>query len=422
MTRFLAYTAPATGHLNPLVPGLLELRRRGHEVHVRTLASMVETLRALGLEASAVAPEVAGVEVTDYQATTDTDRLTRGQVDLVERGRHDGPDLERAIAEVRPDALLVDAITYGALTRAEASGIPTALVSPSVVPVPGRGIPPYGLGLPPMRGPIGAVRDAVLWKVVERAFGKAMLPGLNMLRAEAGLAPFRSPLDQYAAVDAVIVLAGEPIEYPRRDLPEHVHLVGAQPWDTAGDPPDYLLEPGDPWVLVTCSTDYQGDEDLARVAVEALAEEPVRVLMTLADAYDTVAVPERANVRVERFVSHSAVLPHVDTVVCHGGMGIVGKAMAAGVPMVVVPFGRDQPEIARRVVVSGAGVSVKAKKLTTERLRDAVRVARGLRDGASQAADTMAAHDAAAAFADAALTLAARDGSGNGAPRASTAR
>src|SRR5689334_4262893 len=152
MTRFLAYTAPATGHLNPLVPGLLELSRRGHEVHVRTLAAMVEPLRALGLEASAVSPEVAGVEVTDYQATTDSDRLTRGQVDLVERGRHDGPDLERAIAEVRPDALLVDAITYGALTRAEASGLPTALVSPSVVPVPGKGIPPYGLGLPPRGG------------------------------------------------------------------------------------------------------------------------------------------------------------------------------------------------------------------------------------------------------------------------------
>jgi UDP:flavonoid glycosyltransferase YjiC (YdhE family) len=144
--------------------------------------------------------------------------------------------------------------------------------------------------------------------------------------------------------------------------------------------------------------------------------------MTLADAFDTIALPELPNLRVERFVSHSAVLPHLDTVVCHGGMGIVGKAMAAGVPMAVVPFGRDQPEIARRVVVSGAGVSVKAKRLTPERLRDAVRAARGLRDGATRAAATMAAHDAPAAFADAALTLVARNGSGNGAPRASTAR
>ncbi|WP_261560809.1 hypothetical protein [Frankia tisae] len=49
--------------------------------------------------------------------------------------------------------------------------------------------------------------------------------------------------------------------------------------------PDWLAEPGDPWVLVTMSTDYQGDyqgdERLAEVAVEALRDEPVRVLVTL---------------------------------------------------------------------------------------------------------------------------------------------
>jgi len=46
------------------------------------------------------------------------------------------------------------------------------------------------------------------------------------------------------------------------------------------------LEPGDPWVLVTCSTDYLPDERLATTAVQALRDEPVRVLVTLADAYD----------------------------------------------------------------------------------------------------------------------------------------
>ena len=101
---------------------------------------------------------------------------------------------------------------------------------------------------------------------------------------------------------------------------------------------------------MTCSTDYQGDEELARVAVEALRDEPVRVLLTLADAFDGVDLPTADNVRVERFVPHGHVLPHAAAVVCHGGMGIVTKAASAGVPTVVVPFGRDQPEIARRVV------------------------------------------------------------------------
>ncbi|WP_205472543.1 glycosyltransferase [Nocardioides sp. SYSU D00038] len=406
MTRFLVYTAPATGHVLPLVPGLLELRRRGHAVHVRTHPGLVADLRALGLDAAPVDQRVVDVPVTDHEATSDTDRLRAGQVDLMLRGRFDGPDLRAAIDAVDPDVLLVDAISYGAQTVAEASGLPRALVLPSVLPLPGRGVPPYGLGLRPMRGPLGRLRDAVLMKVVLRMFGRAMLPGLNDLRRAEGLPPFADALDPYRAPDAVLALTGEPLEYPRTDLPEHVHLVGAQPWDLPAERPAWLDEPGDPWVLVTCSTDYQGDEELARTAVEALRDEPVRVLLTVADAYDTVDLPEAANVRVERFVPHGHVLPECAAVVCHGGFGIASKAMAHGVPTVVVPFGRDQPEVARRVVEAGAGVTLRPRDLSPVRLRDAVADARRLAPAAAAAGATLRAHGGAGRFADAAEALA----------------
>jgi MGT family glycosyltransferase len=412
MTRFLVYTAPATGHVFPLVPGLLELQRRGHEVHVRTLPELTDTLEAAGLTVSPIAGDVTAIQVTDFQATSDAERLRSGQVDLIERGRHDGPDLADAIAATDPDVLLVDAIAYGAQTVAQASPLPSAMLLPSVLPWPGRGIPPYGLGLRPGHGPLARVRDAVLWKVVERMFGKAMLPGLNGLRREAGLPPYRSPLDQYTAHDAVIVMTGKPLEYPRTDLPSHIHLVGAQPWDPPSERPAWLDEPGDPWVLVTCSTDYQGDEQLARVAVEALRDEPVRVLLTLADAYAGAGLRSGGNVRVERFVPHGHVLPECAAVVCHGGFGIVSKAVAAGVPSVVVPFGRDQPEIARRVTGAGAGVALRPERLTPERLRAAVTEARSLTSSAQQAAAALRSHSGAGLFADAALSVTAQEVSG----------
>jgi MGT family glycosyltransferase len=291
------------------------------------------------------------------------------------------------------------------MTAAERSGLPSAMLLPSVLPWPGRGVPPYGLGLKPAPGPLGRVRDAVLLKVVERMFGKAMLPGLNELRRAAGLPEHRSPLDLYHALDAVISLTAQPLEYPRTDLPEHMHFVGVTPWDPPSDRPAYLDEPGDPWVLVTCSTEYQGDEDLARVAVEALRDEPVRVLLTLADAYDGAGLESAGNVVVERFVPHRHVLPECAVVVCHGGFGIVSKALHAGVPSVVVPFGRDQPEVARRVTEAGAGVALKPKRLTPERLRAAVAEARTMTEGARRAATTLQAHSGVDRFADAALTL-----------------
>jgi hypothetical protein len=80
----------------------------------------------------------------------------------------------------------VDSNTYGAGVAAEASGLPWAQYMASVLPLPGRGIPPYGLGLAPKDGTLGRVRDAVGWKVMEKAFGRAILPGLNAMRRTAG--------------------------------------------------------------------------------------------------------------------------------------------------------------------------------------------------------------------------------------------
>ncbi|MBA3423049.1 MAG: hypothetical protein H0U04_00630, partial [Rubrobacter sp.] len=81
-----------------------------------------------------------------------------------------------------------------------------------------------------------------------------------------------------------------------------------------------------------------------------------------------------------------AVLERVACVVCHGGMGITQKALASGVPVCVVPFGRDQLEVARHVVVAGAGSRLPASKLRPDRLRTAVRQAMGKRAGAERIA------------------------------------
>ena len=157
-------------------------------------------------------------------------------------------------------------------------------------------------------------------------------------------------------------------------------MLGSQCWDPPAEEPEWLREPGDPWVLVTCSTEYQGDEALAAAAIEALREEPVRVVVTLGDAA-AEGLPSAANARCERFVPHGPVLRRAAAVVCHGGMGIAEKAVAAGVPLVAVPFGRDQPEVARRVVEAGVGVRLAPRRLTPGRLRAAVREATALGEG-----------------------------------------
>jgi MGT family glycosyltransferase len=405
MATFLAYTAPAAGHLFPMVPGLLALQERGHDVHVMTAPDLVAGARAAGLDATGVDPRILDVPIRDYEARRDVDRLRKGLQDMMARGPLERADLERAIAELEPDALLIDVNPHGAAVGAAASGLPWGSSLPSLLPLPGRGIPPYGLGMRPMRGPAGRARDVVLSKVVEKLYARAMLPGVNALRAGSGLPALRSPIQHVLAADRVLVLTGDPLEYPRVDVPPNVRFVGAQLWDPPAATPAWLLEPGDPWVLVTTSTDYQRDEALAVAAVEALRDEPVRVLLTLADAYDTADIPSAPNVRVERFVPHGPVLEHAAAVVSHAGMGIVQKAVAAGVPIAAVPFGRDQPEVGRRVAEAGAGVLLRVKHLSPDRLRAAVREALAMGPSARAASARLRAAGGPERFADAAEEL-----------------
>ncbi|MCK9932848.1 glycosyltransferase [Frankia sp. Mgl5] len=415
MARYLVYCTTAPGHLFPLVPGLRALRDRGHEIHLRIGARLVDGPWADGLNVAPTDPRIDEIEVKADATGSGPAQLRRALAGLMSRGPLERADLQRAVAEVDPDVILVDTNAYGAAIAARASGRPWGIVLPSLVALPGKGIPPYGLGLAPARGPLGRLRDRVLWPVVVRKFGAAMLPPLNAMRADAALPPLTSPIDYFQEADRLLVLTGDPLEYPRSDAPEQVRFVGAQIYDPPGEAPAWLTEDGDPWVLVTTSTDYQGDERLAVAAVEALRDEPVRVVITLADAYGHVELPAAANVRVERFVPHGPVLERAAAVICHSGMGIVHKAIAAGVPVVAVPFGRDQPEVARRVVEAGAGVMLPARRLTAQRLRDALRTAMSRRAGALNAARRIRASGGGESFATEAEGLAS-------APRPAAAR
>jgi UDP:flavonoid glycosyltransferase YjiC (YdhE family) len=97
------------------------------------------------------------------------------------------------------------------------------------------------------------------------------------------------------------------------------------------------------------------------------------------------------NARAERFVPHRPVLERAACVVCHGCMGITQKALAPGVPVCVVPFGRDPFDVARHVEVAGAGTRLPAGRLRPDRLRAAVREAMTKKAGAERIASAFAA-------------------------------
>ena len=399
MARLLAYTAPVSGHVFPSTTLLLELHRRGHDVHVRTRASDVELLGELGLRAAPVDSRIEELELDDWKASNAIAALQRLQRWYQTNARVEVGDLRNAIDEVQPDALIVDANFQGGAAVAEASGSPWCQYSPFPPVFRSEDTPPYGPGLTPARGPLGRGRDRALHAVFGR-LADHYLPPVNALRAGLGLEPLNHLEELFLRSQRFILFTAEPFEYPRSDWPASVRLVGPLTWEPPAPHPAWLSEESRPIVLVTASTVYQRDDKLVATVLEALAEEDLAVVATTG-ALDPSTFDPPPNARVERFLPHGPIIERAACVVSHGGMGITHKALAAGVPVCVVPFCRDQFEVARRVEVSKAGTRLHHKRLTPRRLRESVRATISMRPEAERVAGGFARAGGAHAAADA---------------------
>jgi MGT family glycosyltransferase len=402
--KILAYTSPARGHLYPLVPILDELAGRGHDIAVRTLASEVELMAARGFDAAPIAPAIEAIEHDDYRGRTPTGKLKRGMATFGARSQHEVEDIRAAIDAQQPDAILVDCMTWGATAVAENWGGPWAHWFPFPLAMTSRDAPPFGPGLKPAAGAAGRVRDRLLRPMLVGTLKRACFPTLNATRVSVRVRPFDTTDEMFDVAPLLLYMTAEPFEYPRSDWPASVRMVGPCCWEPPADPPAWLDAVARPLVLVTTSSEFQDDGRLVRTALDALADEDIEVVATMPAAKLSGGVP--ANARVERFIPHAPLLRRAACAITHGGAGATQKALAFGVPVCVVPFGRDQLEVARRVEVADAGTRLPAQRLNAERLREQVRLAMTKREGARRVADGYAATGGAFAAADAFEALA----------------
>lgn len=271
-------------------------------------------------------------------------------------------DVTAVIADDRPDAMLCSGFALGAAIGAEAARVPYAIMLPNVYLLPARGMPPMGLGLPPARGPLGRGRDQVIQQV-NTVIMDTGAPRLNAVRAEYGLAPIRHFWDHLHQADRQLVMTSRAFDFPA-ELPDSVRYVGAVLDDPAWVG-DWHPPPGDePLVLVGLSSTFQDHVACLQRIADALAVLPVRGLVTTGPAVDPASVIAAPNVTVCASAPHSAVMARAAAVITHGGHGTVIKALAAGVPLLVLAHGRDQADNATRVRLRGAGRTASRKAST----------------------------------------------------------
>lgn len=261
------------------------------------------------------------------------------------------------------DLVVADFVLTGALAAAEAAGLPSVVLVHNVILGPVPGVPPYGPGWLPARGLFSRARAALGRAIITYSYRRISLPPLNDARSGLGLTKLSSPFEQYDRAARVLLLASAAWDYPALRLPDNFRHVGTPiddvetaPWVSPWPPTDTR-----PLLLVSLSTLNQGQAPLMRrilLAVAALQE--IRVLVTFGPSLDPADFKTAPNVRAERFIPHSAVLPHAAAMVTQCGLGTVGKALACGVPLLCIPLRADQPDNAARIVARGVGIRVRS--------------------------------------------------------------
>ncbi|MFL5866669.1 MAG: glycosyltransferase [Thermoleophilaceae bacterium] len=344
--RILFAATRAAGHFYPLVPIVEACRRRGHELRISGPPQLAATVEAAGYPFAmfSAPPEDELEEIwarVPSLSPEEQNRTVIGQIFGHLNTAASILGLSDLCEEWRPEVVVRDPAEFGSTLAAELHGIPQARVA---------------IGL-------GALEELTLRVVAEV---------LDQLRKSVGLQP--DPGAEH--IRRTPYLTAFPSSLERPDLPQQADTRRFRDpaWDEpAGELPDWWPGNDAPLVYVTFGSVAGGGEmgmQLFGGAIEALAELPIRVLLTVGREFDPAALDAPPHVRVERWVPQADVLGHASAVVCHGGSGTTLGALAAGLPLVVLPLFADQPQNADRVAAVGAGLAVRPR--SPPAVRDAV--------------------------------------------------
>ncbi len=351
--RVAVVAGPDPGHSFPAIALCGRFNAAGDTATLLTGTEWLDAARHAGVEAA---------ELTGLEPTADDDDGDAG-AKMHQRAARMAVLNAPQLQALRVDLVISDAITACGGLAAELIGLPWIELNPHPLYRPSKGLPPIGSGLAPGTGVRGRIRDAAMRALTARSW-RAGLRQRAAARVEIGL-----PANDPGPVRRLIATLPA-LEVPRPDWPDEAVIVGPLHFEPTDDV--LAIPPGSgPVVVVAPSTALTGTTGMAQTALDSLVPGKTlppgaRVAVSRLNGPELGAPPWAVVGRGRQ----DELLTHADVVVCGGGHGLVAKALLAGVPLVVVPGGGDQWEIANRVVRQGSGELI--RPLTADALADAV--------------------------------------------------
>ncbi|MEJ2854915.1 MULTISPECIES: macrolide family glycosyltransferase [unclassified Saccharothrix] len=384
MAHFAFVSAPAAGHVNPTLPLVEELVRRGHRVSYATGPATAEGPAQAGAKPVVLPSELPpdmdqrGEFTAEQLAVTLEYFLADAEVSF--------PVLAEHFQSDRPDVVCYDSVTFTGRMLANLLGVPEVALVPTFAE--NEQFSATQVYLPPDFDHAHPRLAAAVGKMASFAAGFTFLENPNLMFGH--VAP-----TSIVFIPRAFQLSGETFD-------ERFHFVGptlgtwqvAEEWSPSSDAPVLLISLG---------TVFNTRPEFYRTCVEAFGDSEWQVVMSVGglDPSELGALP--SNFSVQARVPQVAVLRHASVFLTHAGMNSVMESLYHGVPMVAVPQIPEQRAVAARVAELGLGVV--PNTLTPEALRAAVSETKAHRPAAKALGEVLRANPGAPNAADALESL-----------------
>jgi MGT family glycosyltransferase len=390
MASILITCTPAHGHVIPSLAAAQHLVAGGHDVRVLTGAAYRDRVLASGAEFLPL-PAEADIDLDHPNDVFPERAALRGVPEVrfsltnlfVKPAPAQLRAVDAAIAARPVDVVLTEAMFFGAaLLAARPRAERPAIVTLGIVPLSADDpdVAPFGLGIPPMPGPLGRLRNAFLRVTSEKIVFAPVLAAARAAFREAGLpAPDGIPLFDPAARSELLLQFTVPgFEYPLRHPRANVRFVGplSRTAPSGRRTPEWWgdLDGDRPLVHVTQGTIANDDvTQLLLPTLEGLADEDVLVVVSTGGRPVSSLGELPANARAADYLPYDLLFPRLAAFVTNGGYGGLHYALEHGVPIVAAGTTEDKLETTARVAWSGAGVNLRTDSPDPEQVRDAVR-------------------------------------------------
>ena len=389
MASIMIAAVPVHGHVTPLLAVARHFAERGDRVRFLTGSRFAEAVKATGAQHVALPPDADFDDRQDWGQTfperiglTGAKSIAFDIEHVFVRPARAQHDAIMALHGAEPaDALLTDpAFSGGAFMLGHPLGERPPIVVCGVIPlmIASRDTAPYGMGLTPLRGPLGRLRNALLAGLAART----VFPRAERVAREVNRGLFGRPLpfpvlDWPRHAEAIAQFTVPEFEYPRSDAPPTLHFVGpiSATGSQASTPPWWdEIDGSMPVVHVTQGTIANRDySQIIAPTLEALAEDDLLVVVSTGGRPLDTLPPLPANARAAAYLPYDALLPRTDVYVTNGGYGGVQYALRYGVPIVTSSGQEDKPEVAGRIAWSGVGRRLNTETPSPAAVGDAVR-------------------------------------------------